>query len=224
MSHETLTPSMEDYLKTIYNCTCGDKAASTNQLAEALKVKPASVTGMIQKMSQVEPPLVDYHKHYGVRLTPHGEKLALKIIRHHRLLEAYLFEILGYPWDQVHSEACRLEHVISDDFERRIAAALGNPTRDPHGAPIPSNDLSMPVENILPLASLRADETATIKRVSDHDPALLRHLHDIGLVPGARVKVKDYCTFDNNLTLQVEGQKSKVVLGLAVTSHVFVEK
>ena len=133
-------------------------------------------------------------------------------------------QTLGYSWDEVHEEAERIEHVISEDFEARMAAALGNPTRDPHGELIPTADLVMPADESCPLASLRTDETATVRRVSDDDPALLRHLRAIGVVPEAQVTVKNYSAFDGNLTLQVEGQKSNVVLGTAVTSQVFVDK
>lgn len=221
---EPLTQSIQDYLKHIYELSESGESASTNDLAARLNVAPASVTGMLQKLAASHPPLVVYKKHQGVTLTRAGQKAALEVIRHHRLLETYLVHALGYTWDEVHVEACRLEHVISEDFETRIAAALGNPTRDPHGAPIPNADLTMPADESRPLASLRTEETATVKRVIDDDPALLRHLHEIGVVPEAVVTVKDYSEFDGNLTLQVAGQRSEVVLGTAVTSQVFVEK
>lgn len=223
MTHP-LTQAIQDYLKTIYVLNENGRAASTNELAARLHVAPASVTGMLQKLASGEPPLVRYQKHQGATLTPEGEKAALEVIRHHRLLEAYLVHALGYAWDEVHEEACRLEHVISDHFETRIAAALGNPTRDPHGAPIPSASLVMPIEHSCPLAALRPGETAVIQRVADSDPALLRHLGEIGLVPGARVAARAYSEFDGNLTLQVEGRRAKVVVGMLITSQVFVEK
>lgn len=220
---ERLNQSTEDYLKTIYDLTCAGEPASTTHLAGALGVRPASVTGMVQKMAQADPPLVDYHKHYGVKLTEHGKRRALEIIRHHRLLETYLFTVLGYAWDEVHREACRLEHAISGDFAARIDAALGYPRRDPHGAPIPGGDLSLPDEHPLALASLRKDESAIIQRVADDNPALLRHLGEIGLVPGACVSVTGYSELDGNLTIQVAGQASPVVVGMAVSSQVFID-
>jgi DtxR family transcriptional regulator, Mn-dependent transcriptional regulator len=221
---EVITQSIQDYLKRIYELTENGAPASTNDLAARLNVAPASVTGMLQKLASAKPPLVVYKKHQGVTLTKNGEKVALEVIRHHRLLETFLVNTLGYSWDEVHREADKLEHVISEDFEARMAAALGNPTRDPHGELIPSADLIMPADESCPLASLRTDETATVRRVSDDDPALLRHLRKIGVVPEVKIVVKNYSEFDGNLTLEVEGQTSNVVLGKAVTTQVFVDK
>jgi DtxR family Mn-dependent transcriptional regulator len=220
---ELLTQSIQDYLKHIYELNEDGISASTNDLAARLNVAPASVTGMLQKLAASKPSLVLYKKHQGVTLTKAGLRAALEVIRHHRLLETYLVSALGYSWDEVHEEACRLEHVISEDFETRIAEALGNPTRDPHGDLIPTEDLTMPADDTRPLASLRTDESATVMRVANDDPALLRYLQEIGVVPGAKVTVKSYSEFDGNLTLKVEGQRSKVVLGTAITSQIFVE-
>src|SRR4026207_1079142 len=140
----TLTISIQDYLKNIYELTESGESASTNALATKLKIKPASVTGMVQKLASSKPALVEYQKHQGVTLTKEGRKAALEVIRHHRLIETWLVQTLGYSWDEVHEEAERLEHVISEDFERRIAAALGHPMRDPHGQLIPTGDLKNP--------------------------------------------------------------------------------
>lgn len=221
---EIITQSIQDYLKHIYELNQNGGSASTNDLAARLNIAPASVTGMLQKLASANPPLVVYKKHQGVTLTKNGEKAALEVIRHHRLLESFLVTTLGYAWDEVHGEADKLEHVISEDFEARMAQALGNPTRDPHGELIPTADLTMPADESCPLASLRTDETATVRRVSDDDPALLRHLREIGVIPEVKITVKNYSEFDGNLTIKVEGQKSNVVLGTAVTSQVFVEK
>jgi DtxR family Mn-dependent transcriptional regulator len=220
---EMITQSIQDYLKHIYELNENGEAASTNDLATRLNIAPASVTGMLQKLANSKPPLVTYKKHQGVTLTKSGEKAALEVIRHHRLLETFLVNALGYAWDEVHLEADKLEHVISEDFEARMAIALGHPSRDPHGELIPTEDLRMPADKSCPLASLRTNQSAVVKRVSDDDPALLRHLQEIGLVPEARVTVKKYSEFDANLTLQIESQKSFVVLGRAVTCQVFVE-
>ena len=143
----SLSISIQDYLKVIYDLTRAGQPAATTALAARLKVAPASVTGMLQRLAGEQPALITYRKHHGVMLTEAGERAALEIIRHHRLLETYLVEILGYTPDEVHEEACRLEHVISEQFERRIAAALGHPTRDPHGEPIPAADLTLPNES-----------------------------------------------------------------------------
>jgi len=218
---KTSTQSEQDYLKRIYELTEHGQLASTTDLARELNVKPASVTGMIQKLAAEKPALVEYQKHQGVTLTSAGKRAALEVIRHHRLLEAWLVQTLGYSWDEVHEEAERLEHVISEDFERRIAAALGNPTRDPHGELIPTADLKMPVEDTTPLSSLRANQSATIQRVVAADPNLLRHLDSLGLTPGIQIEVIEYSEFDNNLTVKV-GRKVNV-LGLNITTKIFVE-
>jgi DtxR family Mn-dependent transcriptional regulator len=221
---EIITQSIQDYLKHIYQLNENGGTASTNDIAARLNIAPASVTGMLQKLASANPPLVIYKKHQGVTLTKSGEKAALEVIRHHRLLESFLVNTLGYAWDEVHQEADKLEHVISEDFEARMAAALGHPTRDPHGELIPTADLVMPADESCPLASLRTDETATVKRVSDDDPALLRHLQEIGVIPEVQVTVKNYSELDGNLTLKIAGQKANVVLGTTITNQVFVEK
>jgi DtxR family Mn-dependent transcriptional regulator len=215
------TQSAQDYLKRIYDLTECGSPASTNDLARELKVKPASVTGMIQKLAAEKPALVKYQKHQGVTLTPAGKRAALEVIRHHRLLETWLVQTLGYAWDEVHEEAERLEHVISEDLEQRIAAALGHPARDPHGELIPTEDLDMPADDSTPLASLRPNQTATILRVNAHDPNLLRHLESLGLTPGIQIEVTDYSSFDNNLT--VKAQNKTTVIGLNITTKIFVQ-
>ncbi len=220
---ETLTQSIQDYLKHIYELSREHGSASTNDLAERLGIAPASVTGMVQKLAASERALVDYKKHRGTKLTPAGRKAALEVIRHHRLLEAWLVQTLGYSWDEVHAEAERLEHVISEDFERRIAAAMGNPVRDPHGELIPTADLKMPHDDSTPLSALRAGQSATIQRVASADSDLLRHLESLGLVPGAHIEVTDFSPFDQNLTVRIGRGKSSV-LGLNITSKIFFEK
>lgn len=220
---ENLTRVIEDYLKTIYELTRSNDRATTNQIAERMGVTPASVTNMIQKLAATDPPLLDYRKHRGVQLTPEGEKVALEVIRHHRLLEMFLHQTLGYSWDEVHEEADRLEHVISEEMEERIAISLGNPQRDPHGDPIPSRDLQMPKSTDVTLSQLRPPQEAQVKRVSDSDPDLLRYLSGMGIKPAAYLIVLDYSPFDNNLQVQIAGENDPVVLGSRVTSQVFVE-
>ncbi len=219
---ENLTSTTQDYLKVIYDLNMAGKPASTTTLAERLKVKPASVTHMLQRLAAACPPLVTYHKHRGAVLTEAGERAALEIIRRHRLLESYLVRTFGYSWEEVHEEACRLEHVISRELEARIAAALGHPDRDPHGDLIPTAELEMPSEETCPLSMLRPRQRATVQRVSNADPALLRHLEGLGLIPGAQLVVTDYTPFDENLTIEIEG-RSPEVIGQAVARQVFVE-
>jgi DtxR family Mn-dependent transcriptional regulator len=218
----TLTISIQDYLKHIYELTENGETASTNALAAKLNIKPASVTGMVQKLASAKPALVEYQKHQGATLTKEGRKAALEVIRHHRLIETWLVQTLGYSWDEVHEEAERLEHVISEDFERRIAAAMGHPLRDPHGELIPTADLKMPVDNTTPLSALRPNQTGTVQCVKAADTELLRYLESLGLIPGAQIEVKEYSQFDHNLTVKV-GRKISV-LGLNITSKIFIEE
>jgi DtxR family Mn-dependent transcriptional regulator len=219
----TLTQSIQDYLKHIYELTEDGHAASTNDLAARLNIKPASVTGMIQKLASAQPALVEYQKHQGVTLTPEGQRAALEVIRHHRLLETYLVAKLGYSWDKVHDEACRLEHVISEDFEQRIAEALGHPQRDPHGDPIPSADLHMPADASRLLSDLRPPTTVTIRRVGQADTALLRHLDGLGLRPDAELQILEYSDFDQTMHLRLSASGVILVLGQPITNQIFVE-
>jgi DtxR family Mn-dependent transcriptional regulator len=220
---DQLTHAVEDYLKTIYEITTSAERASTKQIADALEVSPASVTGMLQKLADTAPPLVEYQKHRGVVLTTEGEKIALEILRHHRLIELFLHQILGYEWDEVHAEADRLEHVISESFEEKIAEALGNPRHDPHGDPIPTRDLRMPETPSTRLYDLRRGQTATIQRARDTDAKLLRYLSERGLVPNAEITILDFSPFDENLTLRVATDPAEVVLGPHITRQIYVE-
>jgi DtxR family transcriptional regulator, Mn-dependent transcriptional regulator len=219
---QKITFSTQDYLKHIYDLTENGETASTNALAQKLNISAPSVTGMIQKLASSTPPLVEYQKHQGATLTKEGKKAALEVIRHHRLLEAWLVQTLGYSWDEVHEEAERLEHVISEDFERRIAAAMGHPTRDPHGELIPTEDLKMPADKSTPLSSLRTGQKGIVTCVKAPDTELLRHLEGLGLIPEAEIQVKEYSPFDHNLTVKI-GRKTSV-LGLNITSKIFVEE
>jgi len=218
---QTLTISIQDYLKNIYELTENGENASTTALARKLNISAPSVTGMVQKLASAKPALVEYQKHQGVTLTRAGRKAALEVIRHHRLLEAWLVQTLGYSWDEVHEEAERLEHVISEDFERRIAAAMGHPIRDPHGEFIPTEDLVMPMDESRRLSALRPGQTGTIKRVISADAELLRYLDGLGLVPGVKIEVTEYSQFDHNITVRVA--RKSCVLGLNITNKIFVE-
>jgi DtxR family Mn-dependent transcriptional regulator len=218
-----ITTAIEDYLKTIYDLTISQERASTNQIADALDIKPASVTGMMKKLSISNPPLVDYQKHHGVALTNEGRKVALEIIRHHRLLETFLYESLGFDWDTVHEEADRLEHVISEEFEERIARVLGEPTHDPHGDPIPTRDLKMPKQTSTRLSDLCVGQHAIVKRVPDSNSELLRYLGGYGIAPGTCIEITAYSELDENLSLLVQNHAGRVVLGIRITRQIFVE-
>lgn len=217
------TPSIEDYLKAIYEIAGEDGKASTTQLSEMLNITPASVTGMIKKLSSTSPPLLNYEKHHGVVLTKTGLDIALETLRHHRLLELFLHQILDYEWDEVHEEADRLEHVISEKFEEQISKALGNPIHDPHGDPIPRKDLSIPKTTVISLNLLRKGQKALVKRVRDTDADLLRYLSDHSVIPGSEISVIDYSEFDGNLHIQVLGNKEIVVLGPRITRQIFID-
>jgi DtxR family Mn-dependent transcriptional regulator len=220
---DQITHVIEDYLKTIYTLTASEGRATTKQIADQLGVTPASVTNMVQKLALTEPPLVEYRKHRGVELTEDGEKVALEIIRHHRLLEMFLQQTLGYSWDEVHEEADRLEHVISEELEERISASLGDPEHDPHGDPIPTRDLRLPQASFVPLSQVRPGQQVVVQRVRDADPELLRYLSEQGITPEAHLTVLAYSPFDGNLQLRVEKDGEPLVLGPSVTSQVFVE-
>ncbi|HSO27396.1 MAG TPA: metal-dependent transcriptional regulator [Anaerolineales bacterium] len=219
-----LSQASEDYLRTIYALGGAETRVSTTQIAEALQVRPASVTGMIQKMAEMQTPLVDYRKHQGVILSRAGKQAALRVVRHHRLLELFLEQILGYEWDQVHAEADRLEHVVSPELERRMFEILGEPLHDPHGAPIPTDELKIPPPPQTRLSDLESGEAALILAVPDEDPALLRYLAEIGLRPRALVLVRERSPFDGNLRLRIDDALDAVVLGPAVTQQVKVQR
>ena len=217
------TDTVEDYLKVIYKLSADTERVGTGQIAESLDVSPASVTDMIQRLASEQPPLLDYIKHQGVALTGEGKKVALEILRHHRLLELFLHEVLGYSWDQVHAEADRLEHVISETFEERVAAVLGDPQRGLHGEPIPTKNLEMPHHNTSCLHDMRPDQQGIVHSVSDDDPGFLRYLQAQGLIPGAEISILDFSPYDNNLRIQVKGQSQDIVLGASVTAQIQVE-
>ena len=218
-----LSDVVEDYLKVIYKLSGSSQRVSNGRIAEILSVSPASVTDMLQRLASEDPPLVDYKKHQGALLTESGKKAALEIIRHHRLLEVFLHEVLGYSWDQVHAEADRLEHVISEKFEESVAAVLGDPQRGLHGEPIPSRSLIMPDHETCYLHELRPEQTGVVHSVSDDDPGFLRFLESQGLVPGTEFRVTDFSPYDDNLRLKIEGKSEEIVLGASVTGQVQVE-
>jgi DtxR family Mn-dependent transcriptional regulator len=219
-----LSDTVEDYLKTIYKLSGDQGRVGTGQIAEILGVSPASVTDMVQRLAAEDPPLLDYAKHKGVALTGQGRLAALEIIRHHRLLELFLHKVLGYSWDKVHAEADRLEHVISEEFEERVADVLGDPQQGLHGEPIPSRSLEMPDRETSLLLDMRPDQRGKIHEVSDDDPGLLRFLESQGIVPGVEFLVVDYSPYDENLRIKLAGKPEEIVLGSSVTSQVLVEE
>jgi DtxR family Mn-dependent transcriptional regulator len=203
-----LTAPVEDYLKAIYELESRQGSAATSEVADALEVAPASVTGMIRRLAAQG--FLDHVPYRGVQLTSAGRRAALRTIRRHRILESYLTDVLGYPWDRVHDEAERLEHAASDELIDRMAAALGNPTVDPHGAPIPTADGTVAEASHRTLAELQIGEAARMVLVSDKDPSLLRYLAEIGLQPGTSVTVLARAPFDGPLTLRIGATESMV--------------
>lgn len=202
------TQAVEDYLKTIYDLSRADTAVPTSALAERLGVTPASVTGMVKKLAEMN--LLTHEPYRGVGLTEAGRRIALEVIRHHRLVERYLHDALGVPWDRVHAEAEKIEHVLSEDLEARMDAALGHPTTDPHGAPIPSLDLVIDEPEVTPLADLAAGQHAVVAEVSDHDADLLRYVGDLGLYPQTPFAVVAVAPFEGPITVRVGGQERTV--------------
>jgi DtxR family transcriptional regulator, Mn-dependent transcriptional regulator len=201
--------AVEDYAKAIFALQRRERGpVGTSALAERLGISPASVTAMLKRMDEMK--LVHYEPYRGVTLTPTGEKVALEVIRHHRLLEAYLSDALGMPWDRVHDEAEVLEHYISEELEERIATALGDPSRDPHGDPIPDRELALGAESGIPLIELETGESGTFSRVSDSDPEMLRYLAEQGIRPGATVRVTERQPFGGPLFVEVEGERHAV--------------
>lgn len=197
---DTLTRSVEDYLKAIYRLSTRGHPAATSEIANLLELSPPSVSGMIKRLS--EQGLLEHVPYRGVVLTPAGRRLALRMVRRHRIIESYLVAFLGYSWDAVHDEAERLEHAISDVMAERMAAALGNPEFDPHGDPIPTADGEVPEVTGIPLADLPVDLSAEIRRVNAREPERLRYLAELGLTPGAAVKVINRQPFDGPITIR----------------------
>ncbi len=214
-----LSQAVEDYLKAIFEAQRDHGKVATTVLAERMGVTPASATGMIKKLAGLK--LVRHNPYQGVVLTRAGEKVALEVLRHHRLLELYLAEALGYTWDQVHEEADRLEHVISEEFEDKIFEALGRPTRDPHGEPIPAKDGRMPTADHEPLSELQPGAAGVISQVSKSSPEMLRYLGERGLVPDAAVQVMEKAPFDGPITVRT--REASHILGRELAQHIQVE-
>lgn len=217
---EDVTAPVEDYLKVIYEIERLSGAAATNDIAHRLAIAPASVSGMVRRLA--EQGLLTHERYRGVRLTDEGRRIALRMLRRHRIIEAYLTDALGYPWDRVHDEAERLEHAASDELIDRMAAAMGEPSVDPHGAPIPTRELQIDERSLMSLADLPAGASGRIVRVSDDDAPRLRYLGELGLVPGATVRVLAQAPFGGPITLRVADAEHQV--GPALAAVVQVER
>jgi len=213
-----VSESAQDYLKAIWKLQAAHGEATTSALAGELGVSPASATAMLKKLDRLG--LVQHEPYHGARLTPAGERVALEVIRHHRLLELYLKEALGLSWDQVHAEAERLEHYLSDEVEARIDAALGYPTRDPHGDPIPTAELVLETGERRTLVDVAAGDEAVVRRVPDSDPELLRYLADLGLVPECPVVMIEQAPFEGPVTLEIDGRMHSI--GRSVAARIEV--
>ena len=218
-----LSEAVQDYLKVIYKLSRAPEAAamvSTTLIAERMEVSAASATNMIKKLAELR--LLEHRPYQGVELTPSGVKMALEIVRHHRLLELYLRQALGYNWDTVDAEAERLEHAISEDFEDRIDEALGFPTVGAHGEPIPTKDGNIAEPEYSRLADLREGQRACIRQVSDRDPELLRYLDRSGLVLGTRIRISEKAPFRGPIRLDVF-ERGEQHIGLDVAEAIYVD-
>lgn len=212
--------AIEDYLKAIYEIQREKGKVATTVLAERLRIQPASVTGMIKRLSEMN--LLTYERYQGVKLSATGKKIALEVIRHHRLVELFLAEALGVPWDKVHEEAEKWEHVLSEELEERIDALLGYPTHDPHGAPIPDRNGDVAEHPKMVLADLETNQSAAIVEVNDHDPELLRYLGSMGLYPNTEFVVLDVAPFDGPIKIEI--QNTEFILGNKVARQIYVRR
>jgi len=208
-----LTAPVEDYLKAIYDLERSGEPAETNAIAKRLGIAPASVSGMVRRLARQR--LIAHEKYHGARLTAAGRHAALLTIRRHRVIEAYLTKALGYSWDRVHDEAERLEHAASNELIDRMAKSIGEPATDPHGAPIPSREGTLKERAAVPLSSLPEGASARVERVSDDSPERLRYLAELGIVPGAPVKVVGRAPFDGPIAIKVDAARRTIGAELA---------
>lgn len=219
-----ISKSEGDYLKAIYHLTQQEDTTNTVTLSELLRVKPPSVTSMLNKLVNQEPALVAYQKWRGVKLTEAGERLALQLLRRHRLIEQFLVEKMNYSWEEVHTEAEELEHVISEKFEEHLSILLGDPQFDPHGDPIPDRDLNFPISDTTSLTNLAVDQTAIVRRVKINQSELLRYLSEQGIIPGARIRIQNRNPFDETVQIRVGDEKSSLALGYEISKMIDVEE
>ena len=213
-----VTNAVEDYLAIIYKLLSESEQPTTTSIAEKMGVSKASVTDMFKKMAKAS---LIIHKPYKIiELTKAGEKIALEVIRHHRLVELYLQEAMGVSWDKVHVEADKWEHILSEELEDRIVEMLGNPTHDPHGAPIPTKEGKVQDEKYSPLSEAHKGDKLLVRMVEDSDPEKLRYLADRGIYPKTVIKVMEVQPFEGPLTLDVNGDSQ--IIGHEVSRIVFV--
>jgi DtxR family transcriptional regulator, Mn-dependent transcriptional regulator len=215
-----LSAPVEDYLKAIYELEQTGAAAGTNELAARLQIAPASVSGMVRRLAEQH--LIEHERYKGARLTADGRRAALRTIRRHRIIETYLTTALGYPWDLVHDEAERLEHACSDELVDRMAAAIGEPLHDPHGAPIPARDGTVDERRLGSIADLQVGEVASVRRVSDKSGERLRYLAALGIVPGTVVTVVERAPFGGPITVSIG--KERRVIGPGLAAEILVEE
>ena len=209
-----ISHAVQDYAKAIYSLSRRDaESVTTSALADRLGVSPASASAMVKRLAELG--FVSHEPYRGVRLTPAGERVALEVIRHHRLLELYLAEALGMPWDRVHDEAEVLEHAISGELSDLIAEKLGEPTHDPHGDPIPTRDGQIEEQDTKSLAECQPGDLAVLARVSDSDPAMLRYLGERGIEPGTPLEVVGREPFGGPVSVRVGARELPLGLGLA---------
>ena len=213
-----LSQSVEDYLKAIYILETEGDGATTTNIAETLGVSSASVTNMLKRLAGMN--FIDHKSYKGAQLTDAGRKIALEILRHHRLLELYLKEVMGYSWDEVHDEAEKLEHHISEQFEDKIAELLDHPTHDPHGDPIPSKDGVVPEMASLSVCDAEVGNSYIIGRVKDQDPELLRYLEKTGVIPGVKMTIVEKAPFEGPIKVLLESEA--VTLGYAIARQVYL--
>lgn len=219
-----VTGPVEDYLKVIYELeksgpAGGRSGAGTSEIAERLDLAPASVSGMVRRLA--EQGLLAYERYRGVRLTDAGKRAALRTLRRHRVIESYLTQALGYPWDRVHDEAERLEHAASEELIDRMADAIGEPAFDPHGAPIPTREGRMDEREYHSLADLSVGYAAKVVRVSDEDPRMLRYLSELAILPGIELTLVSRAPFGGPLTISVDA--TEIAIGPALAAQILVE-
>lgn len=208
-----VSQAMEDYLKAAYRLEQDGAPVSTQRLADELGFSGPSVTNMVKRLDELK--LLKHSRYHGVTLTPAGQHVALEVIRHHRLLELYLAEALGYDWDEVHEEAERLEHHVSEELEQRMERVLGYPQFDPHGDPIPSKTGTLPTVDDIALTDVGDGVVGKVSRVSDRDAEQLRHLASLGVKPGVTLRVIGHLPFEGPIHIEIDGTEQMLSLTLA---------
>ncbi len=204
-----LSRSIEDYLKVIYKLQEASGTAQTSVIAEALSIAPPSVSGMVKRLAEAG--LLEHSRYHGVRLTEEGQRQALRMLRRHRIIESYLIEQLGYDWHNVHEEAERLEHAVSDDLIDRMDQALGRPSHDPHGAPIPTPDGEIETTHYVPMTDMDVGSAGELRMVGDKDSERLRFIASLGLRPGVAFDVVARQPFKGPLTIRLAGDREEII-------------